>query len=436
MQLWDRIAGRSRTLLISLVDLLQNSRSRALFISLRSLAKLLTALGALVLGIAPLAYGVNGPRGLTWGLVAGLFMMLIGLLTPRPSRYFLDAYVEWLITGRERGPDPMGSGEIISLRTGLVGGLTFGVLTAVLLEPRDFLTADLLSPFIVTLTGALVGGLIWGVLTAQGGLFSSQQGLLRAGRIAVVSAAVGGALWGVSDPGMLGSSDPSAEVQHIAALLLLPVVLVAGIVCGVAGGAYLGARLRPGWVEFGKTGEYLKAMSLPVLGYALSYLLIVLWFAGCFASAQRWAESGLTPDFFPEDIALKNLPEGAGFGEYVYFSLVTAATVGYGDITPVSGITKILTSAEILVGVGWTVVVFGAVIAYLTPRFAEIADSHRPQPRVEIAPQMLAKQLYDIEKSVLALQMSLRDTHESLRALPALISQSPKGQRRPRWRFW
>lgn len=48
-----------------------------------------------------------------------------------------------------------------------------------------------------------------------------------------------------------------------------------------------------------------------------------------------------------------------------YFSLVTATTVGYGDIYPVSYIAKALVSAEIVIALSYVVVMFSSISQYL-----------------------------------------------------------------------
>jgi voltage-gated potassium channel len=51
-----------------------------------------------------------------------------------------------------------------------------------------------------------------------------------------------------------------------------------------------------------------------------------------------------------------------------YFSIVTIATVGYGDIVPASGSARLMASAEILVGVAYTVFFFSVIAGFLRER--------------------------------------------------------------------
>ncbi len=134
-------------------------------------------------------------------------------------------------------------------------------------------------------------------------------------------------------------------------------------------GATVGHRLiRPGLLELGRVRPYLGVMQWPVVGFAVGYLLIVLWFAGLFSSvyhahpANSFAVAG-------------NATQHATWGTFLYFSFMTISTLGYGDIHPSSALTQALTSIEVFVGIGWTVVVFAAVVAYVTPRFAAMATA-------------------------------------------------------------
>jgi voltage-gated potassium channel len=58
----------------------------------------------------------------------------------------------------------------------------------------------------------------------------------------------------------------------------------------------------------------------------------------------------------------------------VYFSIVTIATVGYGDIQPASVWARLRASAEILIGVAYTVFFFSVIAGFLRGRAISNAD--------------------------------------------------------------
>jgi hypothetical protein len=74
--------------------------------------------------------------------------------------------------------------------------------------------------------------------------------------------------------------------------------------------------------------------------------------------------------------AISNLDKAAfnpaidGLGMAGYFSIVTIATVGYGDIVPVSGWARFMASAEILTGVAYGVFFFSVIAGFLRERLS------------------------------------------------------------------
>ena len=93
-----------------------------------------------------------------------------------------------------------------------------------------------------------------------------------------------------------------------------------------------------------------------VLTYvALAYVTTIYLFAVLFLLISNCDQKAFTP----------SLP---GLGTASYFSVVTIATVGYGDIQPVSGWARFAASAEILVGVAYTVLFFSVVAGFLRER--------------------------------------------------------------------
>jgi voltage-gated potassium channel len=55
----------------------------------------------------------------------------------------------------------------------------------------------------------------------------------------------------------------------------------------------------------------------------------------------------------------------------VYFSIVTMATVGYGDIVPKTIVAKVLVLTEILLGVGYSIFFFSIISSFMRERPAE-----------------------------------------------------------------
>lgn len=63
-------------------------------------------------------------------------------------------------------------------------------------------------------------------------------------------------------------------------------------------------------------------------------------------------------------------PSGNPLADFFYFNVVTIATVGYGDISPVSALAKVICSMEIL----FAFIILTAILTTLIGRFQKIAD--------------------------------------------------------------
>jgi hypothetical protein len=135
-----------------------------------------------------------------------------------------------------------------------------------------------------------------------------------------------------------------------------------GIMAGAAVGLVLGR-----WLGFHlgeRLGTWLGAR-VDVLAQALAavrhraplfgaftggYLLIAIWFAATYQ--LMWT---LSPDAF------SGLARDAGFVDFFYFSIVTVATLGYGDIAPKVALARLAVSIEVVIGITWTTIVVAAL---------------------------------------------------------------------------
>jgi hypothetical protein len=148
------------------------------------------------------------------------------------------------------------------------------------------------------------------------------------------------------------------------------------VVVGFEGGLFLGRWLSlplGPWIRaFRDVWRYLRAMGPPLGSFVLGYVALGVLFAGFYGAAWRYH-----PSWFAGD----QMPSNPSFGDFCYFSVVTLATLGYGDITPAcnSPVVKTLVCVEVALGIGWTTVVLGAVMALLQPVFSEIVAAARHQ---------------------------------------------------------
>jgi hypothetical protein len=129
--------------------------------------------------------------------------------------------------------------------------------------------------------------------------------------------------------------------------LLAAVWYAAGLWLGLFLGNYVQA-----WIAALKpTFDLLRKMGRTLMAFGVGYVAIIIMF-GTFYAALLRVEG---PDAF------SGMPQQLTFSAPLYLSVVTATTVGYGDIAPRSGPARMLTSIESLMSLGWTLIVFAAV---------------------------------------------------------------------------
>lgn len=130
-----------------------------------------------------------------------------------------------------------------------------------------------------------------------------------------------------------------------------------------------GARATPAGRRRVRPFDALDALgSLSVRGLLLAWLGMVLGFGAAYWGACAWRGNGLVAS---GEAVTANL---TGFLTAVYFSFVTATSVGYGDVVP-AGFVRVLAIAEAAAGL----LLFGCVISKLLSRRQEhlIEEIHR-----------------------------------------------------------
>jgi hypothetical protein len=268
---------------------------------------------ATLLVAGPLAYGTHNVAG---GLITAAMFWAWGVFLTR-SVAWATVYV-------------------------LVVSATEAALVATPLGPlANAATPAVTRGFIGGLAGSLLGGIAWGFAVNRTG---------RRGAIVGATALLGLAF---------GTDARSVET----------VAVGAGALVGGLPGASVGRRLKPAVVALFDIWLYLREMTVPAIAFMLGYVGIVVVFAGWYAAVYTVNPTG----------SFKSEPEHGplAFGDFVYFSIVTFSTVGFGDISPISTVARLLVAFEIFLGTLWVVIVFAAITAYLAPHFARLARQPR-----------------------------------------------------------
>ena len=181
-------------------------------------------------------------------------------------------------------------------------------------------------------------------------------------------------------------------------LFLIEISLISAV--GVPLSAYIGIWLRPKLLLFSELWVYLREMGSYLVCFAFGYIVLAFLFA-----CRFWSLWKVFPNSF------KGVSGEPSIGEFFYFSLVTIATIGYGDITPVSGTARGLVGAEVVLGIGWVTIIFAAVLSHLQPRFAEIAERQR-----EEAEKLKYKTNRDLSPIFTVLVSETEDDHKGVYA--------------------
>jgi hypothetical protein len=153
-----------------------------------------------------------------------------------------------------------------------------------------------------------------------------------------------------------------ASVVAVRDLLLLAVGWPSGLWVGLI----LGNRIKMWSAAMAQVFRFLHRLGRPMVAFGLGYLAIVLVFASVYGAL--WRLDGAR--------TFSGLPGQPNFGDFAYFSLITAATVGYGDVAPRSTAARLSAGVEIIVSLGWTIVVFAALMSIFAPTSS--ADNKSP----------------------------------------------------------
>jgi len=160
-----------------------------------------------------------------------------------------------------------------------------------------------------------------------------------------------------------------SQVREASALFIL--IILIEFVIGIISGSVLGAivnGLTQGTEAFGAIAPYLQEMILPVTGFFVVYLTIIVVFAGLFETIYYSPHNNVS--FTTESLPLHRQPNFWDFASFSLRTILPESAVT--QIEPNSLSTKALASAETIIGSGFLVVVFAALNAYLTPRFEKI----------------------------------------------------------------
>ncbi len=131
---------------------------------------------------------------------------------------------------------------------------------------------------------------------------------------------------------------------------------------------------------FGGVAARMDRLLMPLTAFLTVYALIVVVFACLYRIAEGTTKVA--------QFALHGAATQLDFADSVWFSLVTLATVGYGDLAPAAPLARVLAGSEVVAGV--VLLLFG---------FSEIMRHAGPDSIRRAAPPTVGRLRADIEQS-------------------------------------
>ena len=292
---------------------------------------------------------IGRSAGMLAGAVAGMTAALLAGLVPGNGVMWIVPPLVALSVGLVDG---LGASRLHGYRDAVVETLTMSTLIGTGLLPA-LGVGGFLSCVLVTPPTALVAG----AFTADpaGRRFARPPVLLALGSLAVLAFAVDG----VMHEGLRGGRLRAEALLNAA--VSVPVAMVAIPIAVFPAARAAAVWLQPRIQVYRQLAEYLRVMWIPIGGFAIGYLAIIVVFAGF---------SGMLARFRPGAFAGA---EDAGISAWIAFAFFRALDQDYPGIVPVSADAWLLVGLQVILAVGWALVVFAAVMSSIQPRLERIA---------------------------------------------------------------
>ncbi len=209
---------------------------------------------------------------------------------------------------------------------------------------------------------ALVGGLLSG--RREGWLDPRPPRLLVLGGLAVFGLLLLGSLTELTVDGLnLWEVDPTLDivfaVAPVVGLILLMLTSPApAFLLGRAAITWLLPRLR----VYSHLTDYLRVMWIPIGGFAVGYLAIIVVFAGFYGMLERFGPG-----------AFSGVGSGTGITDWLSFSFFAALGQDFLAVSPESVGARVLVGLHLILSGGWAIVLFAAVMTFIGPQLERIA---------------------------------------------------------------
>ena len=307
-------------------------------------------IGSIVgMAVALVAGGISGNR---WGLITLPTLALAVGLIDGLDRSSLSGY-------RDMSRETLIVAVLLTLGF-LPAHVAEGILLA-LQASDDFLLTSILLVFPLLLMP--LTALMAGLLTHR------REGWrdARPPRLLILGAAVPPVLFaflmatGTLQEGR-GLSGLNLILEIAFGLALLMVALpAAAFLLGRAATTWLQPRLQ----VYSRLAEYLRAMWIPIGGFAVGYLTIIVLFAGFYGTLERFSPG-----------AFAGVEAGSGVTDWLSFAFFAALGQDFLTVAPDSVGARLLVGVHLIFSAGWVVVLFAAVMSSIGPKLDRIARRH------------------------------------------------------------
>lgn len=165
---------------------------------------------------------------------------------------------------------------------------------------------------------------------------------------------------------LVGQNEVSGVSGIVAALIIVLFLALSLFVLPAV--TFLLGRTAITWLQprlrvYAYLTDYLRVMWIPIGGFAVGYLTIIILFSGFY---------GMLDHFRPDAFA----GTGAGIGDWLSFSFFTALGQDFMDVAPVSAGARVLVGAHLILSASWALVLFAAVMSSIGPKLDRIARRH------------------------------------------------------------
>ncbi len=160
--------------------------------------------------------------------------------------------------------------------------------------------------------------------------------------------------------GVLTFALPTLELSQLAADVSFLVAMLAIAIIVFTVSADVSTFLIETGLLFEEFFGRISKLVVPTFAFLTFYSVTVIIFATCYRLLDRLAA---LPNFI-----IGGVRRAISFPESLYFSIVTMATVGYGDIVPASDAARALAAIQVVIGILLLLVGFSEIFSYTRER--------------------------------------------------------------------